>query len=191
MGIFDNDDFLNDDFLSRWEKFNKRIENDDEFREEMERAQKDFQELMKMLLNKKDFGSPLDFRIIPINNSYKTPDYKTPDYKIPEDEINIEKGQDENGDWETKNWTSPDGSISFSSFSRSSSFDDFNSLNDDIADIWGSKLRNRKTKRTSPEESNKLKIVKLQKALDYMVEQEKYEKAAELKKMIDELKSEK
>ena len=121
MGIFDNDDFLNDDFLSRWEKFNKRIENDDEFREEMERAQKDFQELMKMLLNKKDFGSPLDFRIIPINNSYKTPDYK-----IPEDEINIEKGQDENGDWETKNWTSPDGSISFSSFSRSSSFDDFN-----------------------------------------------------------------
>ena len=186
MGIFDNDDFLNDDFLSRWEKFNKRIENDDEFREEMERAQKDFQELMKMLLNKKDFGSPLDFRIIPINNSYKTPDYK-----IPEDEINIEKGQDENGDWETKNWTSPDGSISFSSFSRSSSFDDFNSLNDDIADIWGSKLRNRKTKRTSPEESNKLKIVKLQKALDYMVEQEKYEEATELKKMIDELKSEK
>jgi hypothetical protein len=90
MGIFDNDDdfFDNDDFMGRWEKFNNRMLNDEEFKKEMERAQKDFQELIKMLFNKKDFGSPLDFRIIPLNSSYKIPDYK-----IPEDELDIEKGK--------------------------------------------------------------------------------------------------
>jgi len=179
MGIFDNDDFLNDDFLSRWEKFNNRIENDEEFKKEMERAQKDFQELMKMLLNRKDFESPLDFRIIPLNNSHKIPDYK-----IPEDELDIENGQDENGEWESKNWTSPDGSISFSSFSRSSSFSD--SLGyDDVADRW-----NKRRDKVTTKMSDKLKLEKLQKALDYAVENEKYEKAAEIKKLIDELKSE-
>jgi hypothetical protein len=179
MGIFDNDDFLNDDFLSRWEKFNNRIENDEEFKKEMERAQKDFQELMKMLLNRKDFESPLDFRIIPLNNSHKIPDYK-----IPEDELDIENGQDENGEWESKNWTSPDGSVSFSSFSRSSSFSD--SLGyDDVADRW-----NKRRDKVTTKMSDKLKLEKLQKALDYAVENEKYEKAAEIKKLIDELKSE-
>ena len=109
MGIFD-DEFNNEDFLNRWERLNNRMMNDEEFRKEMERAQKDFQELMRMLLTRRDFDSPLDFRIVPLNNSYKTPDYK-----IPEDELNIESGKDEEGEWESKNWTSPDGSISFNS----------------------------------------------------------------------------
>ena len=186
MGIFDNDDdfFNNDDFMGRWEKFNNRMLNDEEFKKEMERAQKDFQELMKMLLNRKDFGSPLDFRIIPLNNSYKIPDYK-----IPEDELDIEKGKDESGEWETKSWTSPDGSISYSSFSRSSNFDDETDLPDEIAKRWEKTLGRKRE--SGAEEIKNLKLAKLKIALDRAVEQERYEKAAEIKKIMDEIKSEK
>jgi hypothetical protein len=186
MGIFDNDDdfFDNDDFMGRWEKFNNRMLNDEEFKKEMERAQKDFQELMKMLLNRKDFGSPLDFRIIPLNNSHKIPDYK-----IPEDELDIEKGKDESGEWETKSWTSPDGSISYSSFSRSSDSDDDVISPDEIAKRW-EKTLGRKRKGNAEEIKN-LKLAKLKIALDRAVEQEFYEKAAEIKKIMDEIKSEK
>jgi len=186
MGIFDNDDdfFNNDDFMGRWEKFNNRMLNDEEFKKEMERAQKDFQELMKMLLNRKDFGSPLDFRIIPLNNSYKIPDYK-----IPEDELDIEKGKDESGEWETKSWTSPDGSISYSSFSRASNFDDETDLPDEIAKRWEKTLGRKKE--SGAEEIKNLKLAKLKIALDRAVEQERYEKAAEIKKIMDEIKSEK
>jgi hypothetical protein len=179
MGIFD-DEFNNEDFLNRWERFNNRMMNDEEFRKEMEKTQKDFQELMKMLLTRRNFDSPLDFRIIPLNNSYKISDYK-----IPEDELNIENGRDEEGEWETKNWTSPDGSISFSSFSRSSSFEDYT----DKFNRFRGKRRDKTTIKS--EKYDKLKLEKLQKALDYAVENEKYEKAAEIKKMIDEIKSEK
>lgn len=186
MGIFDNDDdfFDNDDFMGRWEKFNNRMLNDEEFKKEMERAQKDFQELIKMLFNKKDFGSPLDFRIIPLNNSYKIPDYK-----IPEDELDIEKGKDESGEWETKSWTSPDGSISYSSFSRSSNSDDDVISPDDIAERWEKTLGRKRE--GGAEEIKNLKLAKLKIALDRAVEQEFYEKAAEIKKMMDEIKSEK
>lgn len=186
MGIFDNDDdfFDNDDFMGRWEKFNNRMLNDEEFKKEMERAQKDFQELIKMLLNKKDFGSPLDFRIIPLNNSYKIPDYK-----IPEDELDIEKGKDESGEWETKSWTSPDGSISYSSFSRSSNSDDDVISPDDITERWEKTLGRKRE--GGAEEIKNLKLAKLKIALDRAVEQEFYEKAAEIKKMMDEIKSEK
>lgn len=186
MGIFDNDDdfFNNDDFMGRWEKFNNRMLNDEEFKKEMERAQKDFQELMKMLLNRKDFGSPLDFRIIPLNNSYKIPDYK-----IPEDELDIEKGKDESGEWETKSWTSPDGSISYSSFSRASNFDDETDLPDEIAKRWEKTLGRKRE--SGAEEIKNLKLAKLKIALDRAVEQERYEKAAEIKKIMDEIKSEK
>ena len=186
MGIFDNDDdfFNNDDFMGRWEKFNNRMLNDEEFKKEMERAQKDFQELMKMLLNRKNFGSPLDFRIIPLNNSYKIPDYK-----IPEDELDIEKGKDESGEWETKSWTSPDGSISYSSFSRSSNFDDETDLPDEIAKRWEKTLGRKRE--SGAEEIKNLKLAKLKIALDRAVEQERYEKAAEIKKIMDEIKSEK
>lgn len=181
MGIFDNDDF-NDDFMNRLEAFNNRMNNDEEFKNEMERAQKSLNDLIQILLSERNMGNPfLDIKITPLKNK---------DFEVPENELNTDKGSDENGDWETKNWTSPDGSISFSSFSRSSSFDDTTNLSDDIAEIWNQKLRNRDTKRTNPEESNNVKLIKLQMALDKAVEQELYEKAAEIKKMMDEIKSE-
>jgi hypothetical protein len=171
MGIFDNeDDLFNDDFMNYWEKFNNRMKIDEDFRNEMEKSDRDFQKLLKMFLTSNYFDMPLDFRIIPLNTPLKN------DFGISENDMDIKNGIDENGEWESKNWTSPDGSISFSSFSRSSSVEDFGS---------GSKIRNRK-----PDGVNKkLKIAKLQKALDYVVEQENYEKASEIKKMIDELNS--
>ena len=186
MGIFDNDDdfFSNDDFMNRWEKFNNRMLNDEEFKKEMEKAQKDFQELMRMMLSQRNFGTPLDFRIIPLNPK----DFRK-DFDIPENEMDVEKGQDESGEWESKTWTSPDGSISYSSFSRSSNFDDEVNLPDEIAKRWRQKL-NRK-KESSPEEIKNEKLAKLKIALDRAVEQERYEKAAEIKKIMDELKSEK
>lgn len=177
MGIFDDDDdFLNDDdFMNRWEKFNNRMVNDEEFRKEMEKAQKDFQELMRMLLTRKPFDAPLDFRIIPLNTKN--------DLDIPGDEMRTQRGKDENGEWETKNWVSPDGSITYSSFSRSSGPGDLTN-SDDIAENWGRKGGN-------SEEIKNLKLKKLQIALDKAVEQESYERAAEIKKIMDELKSEK
>jgi hypothetical protein len=186
MGIFDNDDddFLNEEFLNRWERVHNRMMNDDEFRREMERAQKDFRDLMSMLLSQRD-NTPLDFRIIPLGLTPKNKDLDSLD------NMDVKKGKDENGEWETKNWTSPDGSISFSSFSRSSSYDDFINLNDDKANEWAYKLKNRDKKPSlSSEKIKELKLEKLQKSLDYAVKHEKYEKAAEIKKMIDELNSE-
>jgi len=186
MGIFDNNDdfFNNDDFMNRWEKFNNRMMNDEEFKKEMEKAQKDFKELIKMMLLRSDFGTPLDFRIIPLNSRE---DFRK-DFKIPDNEMDVEKGQDENGEWETKSWTSPDGSVSYNFFSRSSGFGDINSMSDDIADRWKEKL-NRKKESNSEEIKNE-KLAKLKMALDRAVELERYEKAAEIKKMMDELKSE-
>lgn len=182
MGIFDNDDEFNDDFMNRWESFNNRMMNDEDFRKEMERAQKEIQNMMRMFFSRKDFGLPLDFRITPLNSKDLN------NFDIPENEMDIEKGEDENGGWETKSWTSPDGSISYSSFSRDSNFNDMTDLPDEIAERWQKKL-NRK-KETNPEELKKEKLVKLQIALDRAVEQELYEKAAEIKKIMDELKSE-
>lgn len=188
MGIFDDDDFFNnDDFMNRWEKFNNRMMNDEEFRKEMERAQKDFQELMRMLLSQKNFGTPLDFRIIPLNMG-NMKDFRK-DFDIPEGEMDVKKGEDENGEWESKNWTSSDGSISFSSFSRSSSFEDETNLPDEVAERWRKTL-NRK-RESGAEEVKSLKLKKLKMALERAVEEERYEEAAEIKKMMDEIKSEK
>ena len=182
MGIFDNDDEFNDDFMSRWENFNNRMMNDEEFRKEMERTQKEIQHMMRMFFLRKDFGSPLDFKIIPLNSKDLN------NFNIPENEMDIEKGEDENGDWETKSWISPDGLTSYSSFSRDSSFDDMIDLPDEIAERWQEKLRRKKE--TNPEELKNEKLAKLKISLDKAVEQERYEKAAEIKKLMDELKSE-
>jgi len=176
----DNDDEFNDefggDFFSRWEEFNRMMNNKDfnnKFRSDLE-------ELMRLIASRKR-GGDMGFRIIPLNNSDMN------DFNIPDSEMDVEKGKDENGDWETKHWSSPDGSMSFTSFTRSSSFGDSTDLPDEIAEMFSSKLRDKYTKRVNPEEAKKIKLDKLQKTLNYLVEQENYEKAAEVKKMIDDL----
>jgi hypothetical protein len=155
------------------------MKNDRNFRREINRFQKDFEEMMRMMSrNKKGglnlFGLNDDIRFIPLND-FRTYDFDGMD--IPEDEIDIERGEDENGEWEKRNWTSPDGSVSYSSFSRSSGIEDF--IN-----------QSEKSKRFKDKEVvNNLRLNKLQKALDYCVQNENYEKAAEIKKQIDELNS--
>ena len=185
-----NDEFGNEgeDFNRRWEEFNNMM-NDREFKRDYNRFRSDLEELMRLISSRRrDGDSPLKFRFIPLNDP-RMDDFRenlTNDFNIPEDEMDIEKGEDENGEWETKNWTSPDGSMSFTSFSRSSSFDDNTEVPDELAEFFG-RMKERNTKKVNPEEVKKLKLAKLQKSLEYLVEQEKYEKAAEVKKMIDEL----
>lgn len=182
-GFNDNDDEFNDefgdDFYGRWEEF-RQMMNSREFREDYNKFRLDLEEFMRLIASRRG-SDDMGFRIIPLNNSDMN------DFNIPDDEMDIEKGKDANGDWETKHWSSPDGSMSFTSFTRSSSFGDSTDLPDDIAEMFGSKLRDKYTKRLNPEEAKKIKLVKLQKTLDYLVEQEKYEKAAEVKKMIEDL----
>ena len=83
MGIFDNDDEFNDDFMNSWENFNNRMMNDEEFRKEMERTQKEIQNMMRMFFSRKDFGGALDFRIIPLNSKDLN------NFNIPENEMDI------------------------------------------------------------------------------------------------------
>lgn len=183
-----NDDFneFNDEFSDRWEEFN-RMMNDRWFNRDYNMFHSDLEELMRLInLRRRDWDNPMNFKFIPLTNPIMD-DLNQNDFNILKNEMEIEKGSDENGDWEIKRWTSPDGSMSFSSFTRSSSFGDTNHLADEIAQLFGSKIKNRETKKTNSEEVKKIKLAKLQKTLDYLVKQEKYEKAAEIKKMIDNL----
>jgi len=189
MRNFNNDDFNEDefgeDFFSRWEEFN-RMMNDRRFRKDINKF--NLEELMRLIAKSREDGNPMGMRIIPLGDFNKD-DFKFPN--IPQDEINSEEGEDENGKWETKNWTSPDGSMSFTSFTRSSSNGDETDIPDEMANEWAMKLRDRETKRMNPEDAKKLKLAKLNRALEYLVSEEKYEKAAEIKKLIDDLNSEK
>ena len=187
MRNFFNDGFNDDeDFMNRWNEFN-RMMDDSKFNESMGKVQKDLENLLRGMMNSKDFdninNTPIKFIITPINTGDE-------DFDIPKDELDVKKGKDENGEWETKNWSSPDGSVSFSSFTRSSNIGDRTDLPDDIAERWNSKLRDSRTKRTN-EVSDEIKLGRYQKMLDYLVENENYEKAAEIKKLMDEIKSEK
>jgi hypothetical protein len=104
---------------------------------------------------------------------------------INNENLNIESGFDNNGEWESKTWVSPDGSVSFSSFSRSSGPEDFSNVE---FDDFGSSSKRQSRKNFDDETIKKLKIEKLEKRLKDCVEKEEYEKASEIKKMIDELK---
>lgn len=183
MAKYNDDDFndgeFGDDFFGRWEEFN-RMMNDRQFRRSLNQWQRDLEELMRRINENNGEGTPLKFQFINL-----TP--RSNDLNIPDDDMNIEKGEDENGEWENKSWTSPDGSISFNSFTRSSSFDDLNPNAEDLfADMFFSKTRRNEPK-LSPEEIKEFKINKLKKSLESLVAEEKYERAAEVKKMIEDL----
>jgi len=178
----DDDGEFGDDFFGRWEEFN-RMMNNEKSKKDLERFKMDLEELMR-LISKKGGGTPINFKFLPLTGENRN------DLGIPDGELNIENGEDDNGKWETKEWTSPNGDISFMSFSRSSVPGNNINSTDEISEMWKSRLRDRIPKVTS-EESKKIKLEKLKATLDYLVKQEKYEKAAEVKKMIDELNEEK
>ena len=169
MKHFNNDDF--NDFFEEWEKFNNMMSNNRAFRNEMT-------ELLRRMMDSKEMGGAhFDFRIIPVNRKFDG-------FNLPEDELKTEKGIDEDGTWESKHWESPDGSWSYTSFSRSSAPDDFlpKSRKPDYSE-------RRSYDKETQEKMNQFKLGRLQKTLDLHVEREEYEKAAEIKKMMDEIKS--
>lgn len=172
---FDN---FGDDFFGRWVHFNRLLNESPLFKDEMEK-------IIQILTQSRDFNDFSDFKITPIGVSKKDDlEY----FDIPEDEMDIEKGEDDMGKWERKSWTSPDGSMSYNAFSRSSSPENFMS-EDLIGDLF-SRYKSDNTKKYNAEELKNFKIEKLQKYLNAAVEVEDYEKAVELKKTIDKLKEE-
>jgi hypothetical protein len=172
------DDF-GDDFFGRWEEFNRLMVNSPLIRDEMEK-------FLRMLMDSNDLNNEIsNIRIIPLN-AYKPNDIDS--FDIPENELDVEIGENENGKWETKSWTSPDGSMSFKSFSMSSTPEEFfyKNLMSDLFQTGD----NRNSKKYTTEDLKNFKIEKLQKSLNAAVEVEDYEKAAELKKMIEKIKEE-
>jgi hypothetical protein len=168
-----------DDFFGRWKEFNKLMMESSLFRNEMERV-------FKMLTESKDLNDGIsDIRIIPFGIFEK--DFQ--DFDVPKDELDLEGGEDENGKWETKSWTSPDGSMSYKAFSRFSTPEDLNG-EDLMSDLF-QRYQGVRPKKYDAQQLKEFKIEKLQKALNSAVEKEDYEKAAELKKMIDRIKEEK
>ena len=167
MKNFNNDDF--GDFFENWEHLNNMSNNNNRaFKNEMV-------ELLRRMMDTKQDN--FDFRIIPINNK----DIRNFDsFIVPDSELKTEKGVDKDGVWESKRWESPDGSWSYTSIIRSSTPDDF------------FKRSRRSTSETPTKEAQdrikEVKLARLQKTLDLHVEREEYEKAAELKKIMDEIK---
>ena len=173
---FDN---FGDDFFGRWEEFNRLMANSPLMRNEMEK-------FFQILMNSSYLNNEIsDIRIIPLG-VYKPNDLES--FDIPENEMDIEKGEDDMGKWERKSWTSPDGSMSYNAFSRSSTPENF--MGEDLIGDLFSRYKGGNTKKYNVEELKNFKIEKLQKALNSAVEIEDYEKAAEIKKTIDKLKEE-
>jgi len=162
-----------DDFFERWVQFNRML---NENRKNHNDMGLDINELIRIIKESRENENEQNrFRHLDKN-----------DLNIPDEDLNSQEGTDDNGKWETKNWSSPDGSIFFSSFSRSSNPEDMNDIPDEIANEWASSLRNRRNKSTI-EEVKKFRLDRLQRLLDEFVEEEQYERASEVKKLIDDL----
>ena len=86
------------------------------------------------------------------------------------DDMGLEKGNDENGEGEKRNWLSPDGSTSFSSFSRNQYFNPF---------------EGRVSKYRKEPEIDTMKL--LTKKLNQAISDEKYEEAAKIRDLIKSL----
>lgn len=145
--------------------------NEDEFNREFLRFLNMYQSGLENFM-KKNYGTNKNqmknpfFGIDPIDD-----DIIKKMFKISEDDMNIEKGNDENGEWEKRSWSSPDGSTSFSSFSKSAFYNPFDG-----------KIRFK-------EESDDVDTVKLlEKKLNQAILDEKYEDAAKIRDLIKSLK---
>jgi hypothetical protein len=147
--------------------------SEDEFRKEFLKFLNMYQSGMDNFM-KKHYGTPKNtdpfyFGIEPL-------DYETLRKMLGDvsENININKGEDDKGEWETKSWTSPDGSSSFSSFSRNSYFNPFDG-----------KVRFKK-------EEQEIDTVKLlSKKLNQAIMDEKYEDAAKIRDLIKSLQEDK
>ena len=146
--------------------------DDEEFRKEFMKFLTTYQAGLENFMKKnyidKSFNSNPFFNI---NHIFDDSSLKDLFKMMNIDDMNIEKGGDENGNWEKRSWFSPDGSSSFNSYSRSSYYNPFEGKvnfkeNDDEIDTF--KL--------------------LEKKLNKAIMDEKYESAAKIRDLINNLK---
>jgi len=147
--------------------------NDDEFMREfikiLNMYQSSMENFMKKNYESKNFMSNPFFNILPINE-----DELKEMFKNIEDNFNVERGGDDNSEWEKRTWSSPDGSSSFSSFSRNSFYNPFDG----------------KVKfKENQEDIDTIQL--LEKKLNKAIESEKYEDAAKIRDLINNLKEDK
>jgi excinuclease UvrABC helicase subunit UvrB len=147
--------------------------NDDEFMREfikiLNMYQSSVENFMKKNYESKNFMSNPFFNILPINE-----DELKEMFKNIEDNFNVERGGDDNSEWEKRTWSSPDGSSSFSSFSRNSFYNPFDG----------------KVKfKENQEDIDTIQL--LEKKLNKAIESEKYEDAAKIRDLINNLKEDK
>ena len=99
MRNFFNDGFNDDeDFMNRWNEFN-RMMDDSKFNESIGKVQKDLENLLRGMMNSKDFdninNTPIKFIITPINTGDE-------DFDIPKDVHNYLHRIGRSGRWGRK-----------------------------------------------------------------------------------------
>lgn len=151
--------------------------NDEEFRREFMKFlttyQSGLEDFMRQNYNDRHYTPKPFFNIEPFDNDSLKDLLKA----ISRDSLNIERGNDENGEWEKRSWQSPDGSSLFNSYIKNSYHNPF-----------GGKGHSN-TFRESTEDMDTLKLLenKLKEAVVY----EKYESAAKIRDLINNLKEDK
>ena len=140
-----------------------------EFIKMLNMYQSSMERYMKKTNENRGFMANPFFNILPIGD-----DEIKEMFKNIEDNLNIEKGGDDNSEWEKRTWKSPDGSSSYSSFSRNSFYNPFDG------------------KVKFKENTDEIDTIQLlEKKLNKSIENEKYEDAAKIRDLINSLKEDK
>jgi len=150
--------------------------SDDDFRKEFLNFLNSYQSGLEGFM-KKNYGYGREFNLPPLDKGSFDFEKLSKIFNEITNSINVERGEDENGGWEKRSWTSPDGSSSFSSFSRNSFYSPFDgnvTFRNDLNDY---------------EEVDTIKL--LEKKLNKAISREKYEDAAKIRDLIKSLKEDK
>lgn len=145
--------------------------SDEEFRKEfikfLNKYQRGLESFTKKFYNSRDLG----FMSNPFFNIYPIGDDMLKDITNDLGNMNTESGVDENGEWEKRSWLSPDGTSSFTSYTRNSFYNPSDS-NVKFMD--------------KSEEMGTIKL--LEKKLNESIDREDYESAAKIRDLIKSLK---
>jgi excinuclease UvrABC helicase subunit UvrB len=145
--------------------------SDEEFRNEFMKFLNNYKSSLESFMKSTYKPRGLGFMSNPFFNIQPIDDETLREIFRSMDNINTEFGKDSDGEWEKKSWTSPDGSSSFRSYTKSSFYNPFD----------GSvKFK---------ESSNDVDTIKLlEQKLNKAVLDEKYEDAAKIRDLIKSLK---
>jgi len=146
--------------------------SDEEFKKEFMKFLNMYQSGLENFM-KKNYGKPRSFD--PFYFNIEPLDSEMIKKMLGEisDNLKIEKGEDDKGAWETRSWSSPDGSTSYTSFSRNSYFNPFDG----------------KVKFKKEDDVDTIEL--LNKKLKQAVINEKYEDAAKIRDLIKSLENDK